>query len=155
MTGEIVSLWCATLCDAPLLPLSRATVIAQKGIEGDRYFDKPDKKPGEEITFIEEEMVDRVNKALGLQIHPSRTRRNVVTRNIDLNALVGKRFHCGSATFEGVELCEPCAYLGRLLQTPEVPPRAIIAAFTGRGGLRARIVASGAVKPGDIFNIVP
>ena len=35
--------------------------------------------------------------------------RNLLTRGVDLNALVGKRFRVGALECRGIELCEPCA----------------------------------------------
>jgi hypothetical protein len=74
-------------------------------------------------------------------------------RGIALNELVGREFTLGGAVISGVELCEPCATLGRRLSTTEVSPAAVVAAFTHRAGLRARIVSGGTVQPSDRLSL--
>ncbi len=80
-------------------------------------------------------------------------RRNVVTRGIALHELVGREFRVGNAVVFGIELCEPCATLGRLLSTAEVSPAAVVAAFAHRAGLRGRIASGGTVQPGDAVRV--
>jgi MOSC domain-containing protein YiiM len=92
--------------------------------------------------------VDEYNQLLGQAISPQQTRRNVITRGVDLNALVGVEFSIGGAKFKGVELCQPCSVLGRLLENQWVSRSQVIQAFLGRGGLRADIISSGVVGVG-------
>ena len=122
-------------------------VVFGWGITGDRHFKKANKK-GQNITFIEAEAVDEYNQLLGQAISPQQTRRNVITRGVDLNALVGVEFSIGGAKFKGVELCQPCSVLGRLLENQWVSRSQDIQAFLGRGGLRADIISSGVVGVG-------
>ena len=122
-------------------------VVFGWGITGDRHFKKTNKK-GQNITFIEAEAVDEYNQLLGQAISPQQTRRNVITRGVDLNALVGVEFSIGGAKFKGVELCQPCSVLGRLLKNQWVSRSQVIQAFLGRGGLRADIISSGVVGVG-------
>lgn len=122
-------------------------VVFGWGITRDRHFKKANKK-GQNITFIEAEAVDEYNQLLGQAISPQQTRRNVITRGVDLNALVGVEFSIGGAKFKGVELCQPCSVLGRLLENQWVSRSQVIQAFLGRGGLRADIISSGVVGVG-------
>ena len=85
---------------------------------GDRHFKKANKK-GQNITFIEAEAVDEYNQLLGQAISPQQTRRNVITRGVDLSALVGVEFSIGDAKFRGVELCQPCSVLGSTIRKSE------------------------------------
>ena len=122
-------------------------VVFGWGITGDRHFKKANKK-GQNITFIEAEAVDEYNQLLGQAISPQQTRRNVITRGVDLNALVGVEFSIGGAKFKGAELRQPCSVLGRLLENQWVSRSQVIQAFLGRGGLRADIISSGVVGVG-------
>jgi MOSC domain-containing protein YiiM len=149
MNGTIISIWRAENFGDPLEKVNQARVSEGKGIEGDRYFNKTNKSPGGELTFIDATEVERVNSIHGICTSPEMTRRNIITRGVDLNNLVGKPFSIGTAEFEGMELCQPCDYLGKLLKTETVTAKDIIIAYMGRGGLRTRIVKTGIIKEGD------
>ena len=47
----------------------------------------------------------------GSRLGAAEARRNLVTRGISLNPLVGRRFTVGEVECEGRRLCEPCAHL--------------------------------------------
>src|SRR5437762_12052999 len=90
------------------------------GLEGDRYAagaghysDEPG--DGRHITLIEAEVIDALRSDHGIDLLPGSTRRNLTTRGIALNALVGRRFMVGEAMCQGMRLCEACRYLGDLL----------------------------------------
>jgi MOSC domain-containing protein YiiM len=122
--------------------LDHATAHAGRGLEGDRYFDHEGTfsnphSVGHDLTLIEAEVVEDLGLA------PEVPRRNVVTRGIDLNALVGRRFRVGEAVCEGQRLCEPCAHLQRLTDPGLLRP------LVHRGGLRADVVAGGVIRLGD------
>ena len=126
-----------------LVPTARA--LAGRGLEGDRYargagtFSNPDGE-GHDLTLIEAEALDGGAPAPGLAYE--RARRNVVTRGIDLDALVGHRFSVGEAECVGRRLCEPCAHLERLT----VP--GVLRALVHRGGLRADVLRGGVLSVG-------
>ena len=120
---------------------------AGRGIPGDRYFDgtgtfSASEKHGQELTLIEAEVLDALCEE-GLELTPADARRNVVTRGIELNALVGHEFQLGTARCVGRRLCEPCSHLQRLTG------RALLRPMVHRGGLRADIVSPGVVNVGD------
>jgi hypothetical protein len=120
---------------------------AGRGIAGDRYFDgtgtfSTSEKHGQELTLIEGEVLDALGEE-GLELTPADARRNVVTRGVDLNALVGREFALGTARCIGRRLCEPCSHLQRLTG------RALLRPMVHRGGLRADILTSGVVRVGD------
>lgn len=131
-----------------MVALTTASLIAGCGIEGDRNF-KEGAAPDTQVTLIEAEAVERFNDATGIGISPSAPRRNIVTRGIGLNALVGKEFSVGPTTLQGIELCDPCATLGRRIATGAVDAAQVVRTFAHQAGLRARIVSSGTVAPGD------
>ena len=99
--------------------------------------------------MIAAEEVERFNRETGLEIDAGDPRRNVVTRGVALDELVGGQFRVGETTLLGVELCEPCATLGKRLASPDVSAAQVVAAFAHRAGLRARIVAGGRIAAGD------
>src|SRR4029450_7575129 len=90
-------------------PVDSVRAIAGKGLEGNRYFDTG--KPEQELTLIAAEEIERVAVEHGLEIESAPTGRNVLTRGVDLNALVGKRFRVGELECRGIELCEPCTVM--------------------------------------------
>lgn len=126
---------------------------AGQGIVGDRYFGKND-YPGQNLTLVEAEEIEAFCTTHGRQIDLSLTRRNLVTRGIRLNDLVGKDFRLGGALLHGVELCEPCSSLGKRLAGGTLTPAAVVKHWVGRGGLRAEVLDSGRVELGDRLEII-
>jgi MOSC domain-containing protein YiiM len=122
-------------------PVDSVRAIAGKGLEGNRYFDTG--KPEQELTLIAAEEIERVAVEHGLDIESAPTGRNVLTRGIDLNALVGKRFRVGELECCGIELCEPCTTF-----EANTTPGAI-KAFVHRAGLNAEILVGGVLRPED------
>jgi MOSC domain-containing protein YiiM len=120
-------------------------VIAGKGIERNRYFDTG--RPEQELTLIEAEQIERAAAEDDLEVDPAATGRNVLTRGVDLNALVGKRFRVGEAECLGIELCEPC----KTFEGNTAP--GAIKVFVHRAGLNAEILVGGELRPGD--SVVP
>jgi len=122
-------------------------VIEGLGLDGDRYakgegsWFKPG-KAGQHVTLIEAEVIEAVNAA-GITIDPGRTRRNIVTRGVGLDSLIGRTFRLGTATLVGVRDCPPCTHL-EAGTTPGIKD-----ALENKGGLRADVVESGRVRVGD------
>jgi len=125
-------------------------VIADSGIVGDRYFGCQD-EPGQNITFVEAEEIESFANEYGLAIDLSITSRNVVTRGVRLNELVGREFLVGSLRFRGVELCEPCLGLGEALATANLPPPSVVKRWLRKGGLRAVALSTGELSVGARF----
>ena len=125
-------------------------VIADSGIVGDRYFGCQD-EPGQNITFVEAEEIESFANEYGLQLDLSVTSRNVVTRGVRLNELVGREFLVGSLRFRGVELCEPCLSLGETLATADLPPPSVVKRWLRKGGLRAVALSTGELSVGAKF----
>jgi MOSC domain-containing protein YiiM len=124
------------------------------GIVGDRNFGR-NTYPGQNITLVEAEEVERFCREHGRTIDLSITRRNLVTRGIRLNSLVGKEFTIGTVRLIGVELCEPCSALGNSLANESLAVEAVIRAWVGRGGLRADIISGGKIDRGARLQIGP
>ena len=125
-------------------PVERVRAYAGRGLEGNRYYwDNGDAPSGRAVTLIAAEAMDAVSREGDISIEPAATRRNVLTRGIDVNELVGKRFRIGDVECEGVELCEPCTHLESMTQP------GVIKAFVHRGGLNADILSDGEISVGD------
>ena len=129
--------------------VSRIRLIAGIGLEGDRYAAgrghfSPMPGTGRALTLIEAEVLESLDVAL----RPGEARRNVTTRGIDLNALVGRRFRVGAVLCEGMRLCEPCAYLEGLLEKSLLQP------LLHRGGLRADVLEDGEIRVGDSVRVL-
>ena len=125
-------------------------VVAGAGIEGDRYYDAHD-EPGQNITFVEAEEIEAFAAAYERPIDLSITRRNVVTRGVRLNELVGQEFTVGQMRFRGMELCEPCMGLGEALSSATLSPAEVIKHWLHRAGLRADVLSSGELSVGARF----
>jgi hypothetical protein len=146
-TGIVEALLTAAHAELAMQTHQAVELNAGRGIVGDRYFDgsgtfSASEKHGQELTLIEAEVLDAL-RADGLQLTPADARRNIVTRGIRLNALVGQEFRIGTARCIGRRLCEPCSHLQRLTRT------ALLRPMVHRGGLRADILTSGFVHVGD------
>ena len=120
-----------------LRPVDSVNAVAGRGLEGDRHYVAEGARPGGAITLIEAEVLEDVG------LSGPQSRRQVVTRGVRLNDLVGKRFLVGEIECEGVELCEPCLHLQSLTRP------GIIQELLHRGGLNADIVTSGTISVGD------
>lgn len=129
--------------------LAEARLEAGRGIAGDRYFAGqgqfspavPDRD--HELTLIEIEQVERLNAATGLALRSEELRRNLVTRGVALNDLVGVEFTLGEVSVIGIRLCEPCRSLAQRTH------RSVLRELAHRGGLRAGILRGGRVRVGD------
>ncbi len=144
--GQVVALTTAPHSAGDALACT--SVIARPGgIDGDRYqdgtgtFSTSPRRVGQDITLIEAEALDEL-KASGISIKPEEARRNVVTRGIDLDALIGKHFRVGEVRCLGQRRAEPCAHLERL--TPGT-----LRGLVHRGGIRADILEAGTINVGD------
>jgi MOSC domain-containing protein YiiM len=127
-----------------------AVAHAGRGLEGEYHQagDGETAGPGEALTLIAAEQLEELRADSGIDLSHQASRRNVLTRGIDLDALVGRRFRVGEALCEGVELCEPCAGLARMTQ------RGVLRGLVHRGGLRADVLEGGRIAVGDAVQAV-
>lgn len=128
--------------------VERIRAIPGKGLEGDRYFratgtysDQPG--PSREVTLVESEAIEAMARDNEIRIPAGDARRNVVTRGVPLNHLVGHDFSVGDVRLRGIRLCEPCSHLEGLTR------RGVLAGLVHRGGLRAQILTEGIIRAGD------
>jgi MOSC domain-containing protein YiiM len=146
--GEVVSIFVAEKAGMPMELREQVEATAGRGIEGDRYSEKAgywSNTPGDgrEITLIEIEAIEALANEKKVELAPSAARRNLVTRGVPLNHLVGREFQVGSVRLVGIRLCEPCQYL------EDMTTQGVLKGMIHRGGLRANIVNSGAIRVGD------
>ncbi|WP_374566811.1 MOSC domain-containing protein [Ideonella sp.] len=149
----IEQIFIAAASGGPQQACERVTVVAGAGIEGDRYYARHD-EPGQNITLVEAEAIEAF---LGEQQRPldlSVTHRNLVTRGVRLNDLVGREFTVGPVRLRGVELCEPCMGLGQALAGPSLTPAEVVKCLVHRAGLRADVLCNGVIARGDTLQAI-
>jgi len=114
--------------------------LAGQGLLGDRFFGFKENYKGQVTFFSSEVFADVCAKLRVNGISPGVTRRNIVTRGVDLNSLVGNEFEVQGVTFAGMSECSPCHWMN-----VAIAPGAE-AALHGRGGLRARVLTDGMMR---------
>ena len=122
-------------------------VVLNKGILGDRHY-KDFNDPYCQLSLIEAENIDYYNLKYGLNISYVNFRRNIVTKGVRLNDLVGKKFSIGNVKVEGIDLCRPCRHLTEVLNQSN-----IIKEFLRKGGLRCQILSSSEIRVVDEIKI--
>src|SRR5438105_12431272 len=142
--GRVEAIHVTQAAGEPMRAVGRIRVIAGIGLEGDRYAAgrghfSASPGTGRALTLIEAEVLE----SLDIALQAGEARRNLTTRGIALNALVGRRFRIGDVLCEGKRLCEPCRYLEGVVSKPLLDP------LSNRGGLRADVVEDGEVRIGD------
>ena len=123
-----------------LQPVESVRVLAGMGVEGDRHFHPDGAPPGQALTLVEAENVEDVALA------PGASRRQLTTRGVRLNDLVGKHFKVGDVECYGVELCEPCEHLQSMTRP------GIIKDFLHRSGINADVLTDGVIRVGDAIS---
>jgi MOSC domain-containing protein YiiM len=123
--------------ESELPRLVEAVEVTADGVVGDRYAESRD------LTLIEAEALEGLHQDTGIELSPAEVRRQVLTRGIRLNDLVGERFTVGEVECVGQELCEPCNHLQGLTYP------GVLRGLVHRGALRADIVSGGRIAVGD------
>jgi MOSC domain-containing protein YiiM len=145
--GSVEAIHIAAAAGAPVRLVDEVRAIAGVGLEGDRYADGrghyQDARVSRDLTLIEAEAVEALAREHGIALASGETRRNLTTRGLAVNDLVGQRFWVGDVLCLGTSLCEPCQYLADLTGRPLLRP------LVHRGGLRADIVHGGVIRIGD------
>jgi hypothetical protein len=142
-TGFVEQICVAPAAGEPVTAHRRVRALAGRGLEGDRHTEGrgtfPSGLPGSALTLIEAEVCESFDPPLQADEH----RRNLVTRGIDLNGLVGREFTIGWTRCRGMRLCEPCTVVDGYASQP------VLRRLVHRGGLRADILADGELQVGD------
>ncbi len=146
--GHLLAIYIGSRKHADLQRVEEVQAMPGSGLEGDRYFlqqgtfSKPG-SPDREVTLIEMEAIEALARECKFTLEPGQARRNLVTRGVPLNHLVGQEFSVGEVLLRGLRLCEPCDHLEALTV------KGIKDGLCHRGGLRAQIVRGGFVRSGD------
>lgn len=158
MQGTVEGIYIAERSGEPMRSVSEVTGEAGRGLLGDRHC-RPASGPPltpscgvtprhyevQNLSLVEAEVLDLLRDEHGIELSGAETRRNVLTRGVRLNELVGRRFTLGGLLCEGVELCEPCVSIQKRTGKPVLKP------LVHRGGLYARIITSGMMRVGDVI----
>jgi MOSC domain-containing protein YiiM len=126
-----------------IIKLSSVEALKGKGLIGDRKF-KDNNEKYKQVTLIELENILYYNKICKTNFEPLDFRRNIVTKNINLNNLINKEFFLGKVKVKGHDLCRPCKYLQILIKQNN-----FIKEFLHKGGLRCEILSDGKIFVGD------
>ena len=149
-SGVVRAIYIAPAARAAMTAVDQVLAVAERGLEGDRYFfgeGSFSRWPGtgRNVTLIEAEAIEAARDETGIDLSDGRSRRNIVTAGVRLAELNGRKFRIGDAVLRGTRECAPCKHLERLTE-PGVED-----AFKGRGGLRAEILQGGVIRAGDVI----
>ena len=151
--GTVESIHIASDAAQATQSLQQVVAIPGEGLQGDRYALKTgtfyEPGPDHELTLIEAEAVEALEREDKVKIDAGEARRNIVTRNVPLNHLVGKEFEIGEVRIRGIRLCEPCDHLQKLTG------KKVLKGLIHRGGLRAQILTKGTIRVGDSVKVIP
>ena len=146
--SEVFKLGIASKNNQTIDEVKSIDVLTDKGIVGDRHC-KEFNDPYNQLSLIESENIDYYNIKYDLDIPYVDFRRNVITRGIQLNDLIGKKLLVGDVELLGIDLCRPCRHLTEVLNQDN-----ILKEFLRRGGLRCRVLSSSNIKIGDKIKIL-
>ncbi|OAP35901.1 MOSC domain-containing protein [Sinorhizobium americanum] len=152
--GSLLHIHIAPAASYEMEELKEAHLIAGRGIAGDRYYlgtgtysPKPDVR---DVTLIEMEVLEALAQgepkvpAFKATLAPEDHRRNLTTRGVPLNHLVGKRFRVGETVLRAARMNFPCRYIEELLGIP-----GLYQGLLNRSGLNCAIEVGGVIRPGD------
>jgi MOSC domain-containing protein YiiM len=150
--ASVVSIHVAAAGEGSMVSVDAVRAVPGQGLEGDRYASgsgtfSNNTGGGRQVTLIESEALEALEHDYGINLDRGASRRNIVTRGVALNHLVGREFRIGEATLRGVRLCEPCGHLEKLTHP------GVRKGLTHRGGLRTDIVSGGLIRAGDLIDV--
>ena len=126
--------------DYAAVEVSAIECVVGHGRRGNRFFDYKEDYKGQ-ITFFALEVFDELCAAVKLSdCSPASLRRNIITREAELNALIGREFEIQGVRFDGVPECRPCYWMDRAI-APGTEKF-----LKGRGDLSARILTDGMLR---------
>ena len=133
--------------DQSIKEVKQVSLLVGKGIIGDLHFHECN-DTRKQLTLIESENIDYYNKNFNLNIPYLSFRRNIITKGIQLNELVGKKLLISKVELKGIDLCRPCKNLQEILEQNN-----IIKEFLRKGGLRCEILSNGIINIGDLIKV--
>ena len=150
--GCFIGLYKVARRSAPMIEVSHLKAFAGLGIEGDRYLlgtgtYSKNPQPGRQVTLIQSETLEWLGDTLDITVQPEQSRRNVLTKGIDINELVGTEFLVGSVRLRAHRITQPCPYLEKLLDKP-----GLYEALWDKGGISCEILCDGIINIGDVVS---
>jgi len=147
--GRLLHIHIAAAAAQPMRRLESANLLAGSGIEGDRYATRTGKYSAthhidRQVTLIEAETLDALARDHGIALAPAEHRRNLTTRGVPVNHLVGRYFRVGECVLFGGRLNMPCRYL------EELTGKKVFKPLLNRSGLNCRIIVGGVVHTEDV-----
>ena len=154
-TGTVVALFTTDRMSAPMKKMEQLNALAGRGIEGDRYLlgtGTYSKKPeaGRQVTLIKSEILDWLKEEFDITVRPEECRRNVITRDVEINELIGTEFFVGEVRLKAHRITQPCLYLENHLGQP-----GLYKALWDNGGISCEIMSDGVIREGDVITSVP
>ena len=154
--ARVEAIYTAAEAGSPMRRRGRVKAVPGRGLEGDRYFEgngafSTKRSPGREVTeltLIEAEVIEQLRRDWRIDVDATDSRRNIVTRGIALNELVGADFWVGDVHLHAAGLCEPCV---SLVKSPA--NKHLLRGLAHKGGLRARILSGGTITVGDAIEL--
>lgn len=152
--SRVENIFIAPDAGEPMVELTEVNVLADQGLEGDRYVFKTGtfswgEGNGRQLTIMEAEVIAEINDLVGIPFTAVECRRNIVSRGLVLNPLVGMRIRIGrDALIDVTRLCTPCNYLQSLLGKQVLKP------LVNKGGVRCDVFAGGVVRAGDAIEVI-
>ena len=146
MSGAVVKIFVSPSGGVAMQAVEEIEAVAGRGLRGDRYSDRNGYWTGVdecEVTLIESECLEEIRAKTGVSVAEGEHRRNLITRGIRLDSLLGKRFQVGTAILEYDRPRPPCGYIESLTEP------GMTRALVGRGGICARVVGSGTIRASD------
>lgn len=138
----------------PMVSHDSIRAEAGRGLVGDRYclgtgFYSGDVVWDADVTLIAQEAFDAVNEGHNANFEPQSLRRNIVTKNISVKGLIGRKFRIGSVLLEGTKEWPPCGYIAGLNGTQDV-----IRYFAHSAGVGASVLEDGEMRIGDVIEVI-
>lgn len=124
----------------PMRVVQTATLVAGRGLEGDRYARKGGKR---QVSLIQQEHLGVIDAFTEHAVAPELLRRNLVVSGVPLAALRRLRFAIGEVEFTGGERCAPCSRMREALGPGGY------AAMLDMGGILATVTRGGVIRVGD------
>jgi MOSC domain-containing protein YiiM len=152
MAGVVDSIYVTAKGGEPMVKVEAVNAVADGGLEGDRYMTRTGYWTNIDecqVTLIEGEVLDQIAADSGVKVGQGEHRRNVVTRGIKLETLAGRQFTVGEAVMIFDRPRPPCGYIQTITE------KGMTKALGGmRGGICARVLKSGAIRPSDSVALV-
>lgn len=153
--GSVVSIQIAKDAKGDMESLQEVLAVEGRGLEGDRYCNQigsysHNPGPDREVTLIEAEAIEAMERDYNVTLDPTDSRRNITTRGVPLNHLQqGREFTVGAVRMRGLRLCDPCVNLVKLTG------KNVLQGLVHRGGLRAQVLNEGTIRVGDTVEWEP